>query len=110
MEITTIVTTVSVSTAIAVVVVVAILYGLHKANLKALCGRICCVSCSGANCPTTTSPGRPDFIYREDANCQLDVAVVFIDRNDYQQVYLSNMQGRHVYSTPSAPPPPYEVV
>lgn len=102
------VTAVSVSTAIAVVVVAVILYSLQKCKKKTLCSRICCVSCESD--PNTTSPHRADFIYRDDANCQLDVAVVFIDRNDYQQVYLNNIQGRRIYSAPSAPPPPYQEV
>lgn len=78
----------------------------------------CCPMASGPACGQDnsgpTSCRTQDLIFRRGAECQVDVAVVFIDRQDCQQLNLTNVRrGRvGVISTPppqESGPPPYYV-
>lgn len=88
-----------------------------------VCGNCCCCRlCSPVSeepLPPVAADFRPqDYVFRNGAECPMDVTVVFIDQNEYQQLYLQNLrrqrQQRRAALSPSAPsspgPPPYSEV
>lgn len=117
MDIVEFVEAVSLSTLV-VLTALGVFYTVKTAIGSGCCNRIFrCRRCTGVSetqpdCTGCVSSFRPqDYIFRQDADSRMDVTAVFIDQNDYQQLYLKNLK-RQQQMCPSAPPsslpPPYE--
>lgn len=116
MNIQTIVETVALSVGITVGVI--IIYFTLRSTISGDIFRHCrCTHwsfCTRDTQPPTTGGQNfqpQDFIYRSGTNRPIDFSVVFIDRHDYQQLYLNSLRlerNKRTTVLPSAPPPPYE--
>lgn len=75
------------------------------------CFRLCAPVTDDPLRSVTVDTFRPqDYVFRNNAECPMDVTVVFIDQNEYQQMYLKRLkqqkEHRRVTYQPTAPPSP----